>query len=219
MSAQTPGTLFPKLDGRRSWLFVNKQGFEYIIQRPPGVTASSPTRASPGEELMAGGGLYQSAGRGLDEIGITNDNEVEHLIGSHLCGVLKMGFGDESWGEDVGDGRIKDLWSGIMGFTADEMPLVGKLDGSVTGRRIGKCETRDKIQSSEWIAAGYNGEGMVHSWLCGVAVALQVLGKADTAAKGTAGRPAGKVKDWFPMEFEATASRIKRMDVNEMSLD
>jgi hypothetical protein len=219
MSAQTPGTLFPKLDSQRSWLFINKQGFEYIIQRPPDITASSSARVSSGEELMAGGGLYQSAGRGLDEIGVTNDSEVEHLIGSHLCGVLKMGFGDENWGENVGEGRIKALWSGIMGFTADEMPLVGKLDGSVTGRITGKCQTRDTIQPSEWIAAGYSGEGMVHSWLCGVAVALQVLGKADTDAKATTGRPAGKVKDWLPMEFEATASRIKRMDVNEMSLD
>jgi hypothetical protein len=219
MTAQTPGTLFPKLEGQRSWLFINKQGFEYIIQRPCDITASSSARISSGEELMVGGGLYQSADRGLDEIGITNDSEVEHLIGSHLCGVLKMGFRDESWGEDVGEGRIKGLWSGIMGFTADEMPLVGKLNGSVTGRITGKCQTRDTIQPSEWIAAGYNGEGMVHSWLCGVAVALQVSGKADTDAKATTGRPAGKVKDWLPMEFEATASRIKRMDVNEMSLD
>jgi hypothetical protein len=171
---------------------------------------------------MAGGGFYQSAGRGFAEIGITNDSGIEHLIGSHLCGdsgVLKMGFRDESWGEDVGEGRIKKLLSGIVGFMADEMPLFGKLNGSVTGRIIGKCQTRDTIQPSEWIAAGYNGEGMVHSWLCGVAVALQVSGKADTDAKATTGRPAGKVKDWLPMEFEATASRIKRMDVNEMSLD
>lgn len=219
MSAQTPGTLFSKLDGQRSWLFVNKQGFEYIIQRPRGASPSSPETVRSGEELMTGGGLYQSAGRGLDEIGITNDSVVEHLVSSHICGVLKMGFGDENWGEDVGEGRIKKLWSGIMGFTTDEMPLVGKLDGSVTGRETKKRQTNDTIQPSEWIAAGYNGEGMVHSWLCGVAVALQVLGKADTDAKAAPGRPAGKVKDWFPMEFEATSSRIKRMDVNEMSLD
>ncbi|PNP78775.1 hypothetical protein FNYG_07917 [Fusarium nygamai] len=62
-----------------------------------------------------------------------------------------------------------NVWSGIMGFTADGMPIVGRLPQNLTGRN----------GSGEWIAAGFNGHGMDKCWLTGEAIARMVLGEAD----------------------------------------
>ncbi len=65
-TAQRPGKLFPKLGGATSWSILhNKSGFEYMTQRP-GV---ADVVKNNGVELMLGGALLQSGGRGLDEIG------------------------------------------------------------------------------------------------------------------------------------------------------
>ena len=54
---------------------------------------------------------------------------------------------------------------------------------------------------AEWISAGYNGEGMVNAWLCGVALGLMILGREDISAAKTSGRPQGKLHEWFPKEY------------------
>jgi glycine/D-amino acid oxidase-like deaminating enzyme len=70
--------------------------------------------------------------------------------------------------EDAGPAEALNVWSGIMGFTADGMPIVGKLPQKLTGRN----------GSGEWIAAGFNGHGMDKCWLTGEAIARMVLGEA-----------------------------------------
>lgn len=61
-----------------------------------------------------------------------------------------------------------------MGFTYDSLPLVGKLPSSLTGRNL-----PPKSLGSEWMAAGFNGEGMVHAWRSGIAVAQMLLEHID----------------------------------------
>ncbi|GKZ28956.1 hypothetical protein AbraIFM66950_001914 [Aspergillus brasiliensis] len=58
-------------------------------------------------------------------------------------------------------------WSGIMGFTSDGLPLVGRLPSKVTGRD----------GTGEWFSGGYNGYGMPSAWLAGESLGLMVLGK------------------------------------------
>ncbi|KUL83434.1 hypothetical protein ZTR_10961 [Talaromyces verruculosus] len=57
-------------------------------------------------------------------------------------------------------------WSGIMGFTADALPLVGKLPPTITSRD----------GHGEWFAGGYNGYGMPTAWLAGESLGLMILG-------------------------------------------
>lgn len=71
--------------------------------------------------------------------------------------------------KDAAPAKASNVWSGIMGFTADGVPIVGKLPHNLTGRS----------GSGEWIAAGFNGHGMDKCWLTGEAIARMVLGETD----------------------------------------
>lgn len=217
MSAQRPGKEFPHLDGSRSWCLINKRGYEYVTQRPGKVDSVD----GQGAEIMIGGGMVQSGRKGFGEFGVASDAETNYLSGCHLGGVLPMGFGFENWGEDASGGRMKNIWSGILGLTADMMPFVGRLEPSLTGRTPVKVKlSKDTVKSithpGEWVSAGYNGEGMVNAWLCGVAVGLMVLGREEVVPSKTPGRPDGKVDDWFPKEYICTQERVTNASVYQL---
>jgi gamma-glutamylputrescine oxidase len=66
--------------------------------------------------------------------------------------------------ELVGDApKITHRWAGLMGFTADFLPLVGALGG------------RNRV----WASLGYSGHGNVLGFACGEAVAEAILGSPD----------------------------------------
>lgn len=88
--------------------------------------------------------------------------------------------------------EVKKVWSGIMGFTVDRLPLVGSLPVSVTKRGE---------EHGEWIAAGFNGYGMPLCWSCGEAVAKMLLGH--------------DVGDFLPRVFLTTEDRLQ--DAQRMS--
>jgi glycine/D-amino acid oxidase-like deaminating enzyme len=91
-------------------------------------------------------------------------------------------------------GKLISSWSGIMGFTSDSLPLVGKLPRSVT--------LRDG--DGEWIAAGYNGGGMCLCWRTGEALANMIYGQ--------------DVSNWFPGAFEVTDERLEQKLTIESSV-
>lgn len=219
MTAQRPGKVFPQLGGTISWNIMHKKsGFEYMTQRPglpDGVNGK-------GGELMLGGALLQCGGRGLDEIGVSSDADVNFNVGTYLGGVLPMLFGAKYWGADAGGGRVKNMWTGIMGFTVDMMPFVGRLEPGITGRKVPKRKSSDGkgtelVEPGEWIAAGYNGEGMVNAWLCGVAVGLMVLGREATDLEAEPGIPGGKVADWLPAEYSISRERLAKGSIYELA--
>jgi glycine/D-amino acid oxidase-like deaminating enzyme len=210
MTAQRPGSAFPNFDGKRSWSFVHKSGFDYVTQRPGEKDAAA---GSLGAEIMLGGGLVQSPAQGLDEFGIWADNKTSFPIASYLGGILSVAFSSKTWGDDGGKTRVKALWSGSMGFTADMLPLVGKLESSLTRRK-----TRSETDlAGEYIVAGFNGEGMVSAWLSSVAVGLMVLGRDDVVSDGADGRPPGQVKDWFPDQYRCSQARVTRSSLSELA--
>ncbi|PWY84785.1 DAO-domain-containing protein [Aspergillus heteromorphus CBS 117.55] len=205
MTAQTPGEGLPHLDGARSWSVIGRRGFDYITQRPgrPGESEEG-----LGGELMVGGGVVQSPGQGIDEFGVWRDDRMSGPISAYLDGIMPVTFGRARWGQDAHGTRIKQAWTGCMGFTADLLPYVGRLEAGLTGRAGGQ----------EWISAGFNGEGMILAWLCGVAVGLMVLGRDGQHQEGCAGIPAGKVEDWLPEEFICSKRRVDRSHVTELGL-
>ncbi|KAJ6610226.1 FAD dependent oxidoreductase [Mycena sp. CBHHK59/15] len=140
----------------------------------------------------------------MDEVGVTDDRSWNLDIGAYLGGALSMyfgGWGAEGRSEfarvrrvDVVQpekGRVMKLWTGILGISADDRPWVGRLPAKVTGRsspqprsssrhRLGidlnsPYGARGLAPPGEWIAAGYSGEGMVHAFLSGKALARMVL--------------------------------------------
>ncbi|KAK7421555.1 hypothetical protein QQZ08_009900 [Neonectria magnoliae] len=192
MSAQRPGMAFPASHGERSWSIMYSPGFDYVTQRPDGVDGT------PGD-LMVGGGFFRSREQGLDQMGVWDDSRVDALPGMHIRGVMPTTF-EPRWGEG---GAVKKAWTGILGFTGDLMPFVGRVPGPGSG---------------EWIAAGFNGEGMVWAWLCGAALAVMVLGKEDEVLERGVGRPGGRLEEWFPREeLKVDRRRLRRAELKNLA--
>jgi glycine/D-amino acid oxidase-like deaminating enzyme len=156
MTVQDPENSVPNRGTAVSW------GFHY----PP---------SSDPETKRIGHGLYylgQSAKSGyfyfggenarIEESVSADDSFVaEHSV-AHLQSVLPRFFGKS----DTSNWPLVSSWSGIMGYSPDGLPLVGRLSPALTGRK----------GDGEWIAAAFNGYGMANSLMSGEALALMLLG-------------------------------------------
>ena len=204
MSAQQPGTLFPNLAGNRSWTFYFDSFFYYIMQRPSADGASG--------ELLVG---YASEDRRDDMVGVYDESRLDPHTYAYLEEITPEIFAP-NWGEDRKGGRIKDIWSGVMALTGDDLPFVGNLDHRLTGRKLSLPPQlgalgRGLNGTGEWISAAYNGDGMVLAWLCGTALGIMITGMEKEELQPDPGRPSGKLADWFPPELLATYERIRRI--------
>lgn len=114
------------------------EDFDYLIQRP-----------KDGRPLIFGGGdLAHSKGL-LGPIGDSDDTISTPPILRALHKFPRTHFADWRSGDDT----IRYAWSGIMGFTPDELPFVGEVPG----------------RPKQWVAAGYNGHGQfydVEDYIC-----------------------------------------------------
>lgn len=126
----------------------------------------------------------------VDELFTSDDTVVGAPCEDNITNKLPQCF-VKGW-EDNSTHQVRKVWSGIMGFTGDHLPLVGSLPQSVTDR--GK-------EGGEWIAAGFNGYGMPLCWSSGEAVVKMILGQ--------------QVGDFLPDSFLVTAERLQS---KEMSL-
>lgn len=117
----------------------------------------------------------------MEESISTDDSVVgEHEV-SHLQHVLPRFFGqnrNSPW-------RLVSSWSGIMGFSADGLPLVGRLPSALTGRK----------GEGEWIAAAFNGYGMANCLMSGEALASMMMGEP--------------VSDWLPEAYGLGEKRLR----------
>ncbi|KAL3953403.1 hypothetical protein ACCO45_013346 [Purpureocillium lilacinum] len=120
----------------------------------------------------------------LNELLVSDDTEVRAPCRDNIANVLPR-YHTRGWADGQAP-EVKKVWSGIMGFTADRLPLIGRLPQSTT-RRGG---------DGEWIAAGFNGFGMPLCWSSGEAVARLMLGDDD-------------VNEFLPDVFLATEARLE----------
>ena len=211
MTAQTPPTGFSS-SPLRSCSIIYSPGFDYVTQRANG-------------DLMVGGGLFRSRAQGLDQVGVWDDGRVDALPAMHLRGCVAAVYGEGG----PGGGRVKKAWTGILGVTGDTMPLVGRIPAALVGSGGDKTRTKrtaakDKQQDAaapppgQWIAAGFNGEGMVWAWLCGTAVAVMMLGREHEELGGGVGRPGGKLAEWFPeRELRVDEQRMRSADLRNLA--
>ncbi|KAM0424316.1 hypothetical protein ACHAPT_010462 [Fusarium lateritium] len=173
MSTQKMGPSFPHVGDKMSWSHISKGTYD----------------AETGHAHL---GLYyaqQNAKTGVMFLGgesqklvglLTSDDS---FVGDDARSTLSSAA-SHIW-EDAAPAELLKVWSGIMGFTTDGMPLVGSLPVALTGRSGG----------GEWIAAGFNGHGMDKCWLTGEALARMVLGEEEVAG--------------FPKAFLLNSRRIK----------
>lgn len=133
-----------------------------------------------GQSVKTGYFYFGGENARVDETVSADDSFVGEDSVAHLRKGLPRFFGKDnssSW-------KLVSSWSGIMGFSSDGLPLVGRVSSSLSGRS----------GQGEWIAAAFNGYGMANCLLSGEAVALMALGK--------------KV-DWLPGAYGLDDERLK----------
>ncbi len=118
--------------------WLANEGYEYAIQRQDG-------------RIIFGGMRRKSP---TQEIDIEDDSTLNPAVSRGLRTFLSDIF------TPLKDVLIDYEWTGIMGFVADENPLVGKLSN----------------RPGEYISAGYTGHGMALAVVAGRAIAEQIAG-------------------------------------------
>ena len=164
---------------------------------------------------MLGGGAFRSKNNGLDQIGVWDDSRTDVFTSAYLGGILPIVFSQEKQQRqaETSSRYLQQHWSGIISLTGDSLPFVGKLDSRVCAKNSG--DTRD--DAAEWIAAGYNGEGMVFAWLCGTALGLMIMGFEHEDIPASPGFPGGTLNEWFPKELLLHKKRFDRIDVLDLA--
>ncbi|KIY03224.1 uncharacterized protein Z520_01691 [Fonsecaea multimorphosa CBS 102226] len=178
MTVQSVPSEFPRIGASRSWSTMWARGFDYITQ-------------SPGEDgsLYLGGGFFQGGPEKDEDLGNPDDSQLSAQCLEHLETVPSRAFAHGA------GAKIEKKWTGIMGFTGDGLPLVDRVREFMSGRA--EC---DPAIGAEWLAAGWDGYGMVHCWLAGKALAHIVMGHED------------EVTEWFPREeFGCSKERLDQM--------
>lgn len=214
--------------GTRSFVMYGGGRYDYLTQQPaePPSSWSQSSYPPPAAEFMFGGGLSHgemAEGVIMKDVGVADDRSWSLDTGAYLGGALSVYFG--GWGaegrdaegkssspaaDETEEGRVKKLWTGIMGISADGQPWVGRLPVKITGRpapgtKFSSKNKPDALQLAapgEWIAAGYSGEGMVNAYLSGKALAHMVL---ELGAD-----------DGLPDAFLVTEGRWKKANIEDL---
>ncbi|OQO07968.1 hypothetical protein B0A48_06761 [Cryoendolithus antarcticus] len=185
MSVQTPSSELPRLGHSYSWsLCWPGGGFDYM------------TQAGDAEGLVfLGGGAQQAKEVGVVELGVTDDSALNKPGLAHLCSILPNHF------EAAEGTTLKQAWTGVMGFTPDAFPLVGKVPQELTPTKLSIGAA-----GNEWIAAGFSGYGMVHCWQSGRALADMI-----------SGQPQDTIDEYFPTEqFALSRKRLEGMNLETL---
>ena len=129
---------------------------DYLIQRPN----------DQGGHLMFGGGRQVKLIYTTDDT--TIDEDTARYLRSRLFETMGLPEGKAVKNTRIGATNTEltatHEWTGIMGFSRDELPWVGEVP-----------DTRNL-----YVSAGYTGHGMVNAWLCGKAVARMASSSADS---------------------------------------
>ena len=174
MSALTPSK---DLEGENrleySYGFVGDKQDDYLIQRPSG----------KGEQLMFGGGRQFG-----HTIGVADDSVMDPQTDDWLTQTLPRAF-------ELKTNALEKqmMWSGVMGFSRDELPWVGPVPG------------RDGL----YVCGGYTGHGMPNAWLCGKAVSI-MAGRALARADEEEAVETAMQEVKLPKQYLLTAQRLTR---------
>lgn len=178
MSIQHPGNSFPKLGHLYSWTEFYEGKYDPETRRLTTGLYYSQQNAKTGDIYI--GGESQE----VENLLTSDDSVVAPSATHHISSVVPKIY------RDADAAKATKVWSGIMGFTGDHLPLAGQLNSLITGRS----------GNGEWIAAGYSGHGMDKAWLTGQAIAEMALGE--------------DVPAWFPRSFLIGEERL-----NAITLD
>ena len=173
VAAQRPGTALPKEGLKTSYSFIYGNGYEYMIPRPIGSKFAG--------DIVIGGCSTKAPEEGLSEWGTTDDTSINPDISQFVRDSAAQYFGLH-WGQDHPEGRTRQQWTGIMGYSSQGFPLVGPVPQ----------------EENLFIAASFQGSGMV---LCfhTAQVLVSMMNNSDDE----------RLSKWFPQAFRMTEDRLK----------
>ena len=197
MTVQRPGSKMPAGTLKTTYSFIYENGYEYMIPRPLGTKHAG--------DICIGGGLTKASHAGLLEYGSVDDTRLDPHILSYLADSAKLYFGENNWGEEENDpegpegpegSRLRQAWTGIMGYSADGYPLEGEMPPSSTSSTGNENENENE---NLYICASFQGSGMVMAFLCARALTMiMVLGKDDD----------NNLDEWFPRAYRMDGTRL-----------
>lgn len=174
MIAQDPGDSTPNQGPTISW------GFHYPPSYDPQSNCYGHGLYYLGQSAKTGYFYFGGENARVEESVSPDDSFMNEDSMTHLLSALPQFFGKDSsppW-------RLVSARSGIMGFSFDGLPLVGRLSSDLSGR----------IGNGEWIAAGFNGYGMANCLMSGEGLTLMMLGK--------------NVSHWLPSAYGTGEKRL-----------
>ncbi|KAH8726572.1 FAD dependent oxidoreductase-like protein [Phaeosphaeriaceae sp. PMI808] len=187
MSALYPpkgSTLLPNSYGMVGTLGQPENNDDYLIQRPySGVP-------NPGGHLMFGGG--RGAGH-LPTVGVSDDSVIDDDSATYLRGALLKLLSLDGETAGLEELRAAAQWTGIMGYSRDDHPWVGKVPG----------------KEGLWLCGGYTGHGMPNGTLCGKAVVDMMLGELEGKKLDALQQDMVKEGD-IPSSYILSEERIER---------
>ena len=183
MSTQKPG---PQWGNRPySWLFHSKQTWDPNTTLVEQGLYWMQQNAETGD-LFVGGDTQR-----LDDFLSSDDSVISADTAGNLTTLLPKRLFNKGWTNPITNDTLSSatalqrIWSGIIGMTADQLPIVGNLPASVSER---------DVEGGEWVAAGFNGYGMCQAWLSGQAIARMALGEPKP--------------EWLPEVYLSTEKRL-----------
>ncbi|KAK2879460.1 hypothetical protein FQN49_000844 [Arthroderma sp. PD_2] len=169
---------------------------QYLIQRGPEDTQVEDGTAASDMSLILGGERLAAPG---GEEGVSRDDEINPIISRSLHRGLKDAVqlvpDSESQPEEL---RAAYEWTGIMAYSSDNSPWVGRVPGTLASGSDAEAAT------GLWVSAGYGGHGMPVAARCGIAAAEMILGK-----EGGVQVPQG----WIASEQRVKRAREVGMDI------
>ncbi|KAL2854646.1 phosphoenolpyruvate phosphomutase-domain-containing protein [Aspergillus pseudodeflectus] len=151
--------------------------YSYILRTADGKGVSYLT-VRPDGSIIVGGAQYTFFDQREQWYNVVDDSTLIEPTKNYYDDYMQRTF--SGW-EDTG-AYVKEIWTGIMGYTSDSSPHVGEIPG----------------QPGKYISAGYDGHGMP-------VIFLATKGLADIIVKGLSFE-----ETKLPRTFKTTAERIQK---------
>ncbi|KAI1199626.1 FAD dependent oxidoreductase [Nemania serpens] len=192
-----------------SYVWTKDASDQYLIHR--GLDDAQVQRAGTGDGDGGGGGdrsLILGGERFAvpeGEEGVSRDDAINPLVSRALhrglSHAVKLLPADEREEDAL---RATYEWTGIMGYSRDGQPWVGRVPGAFLG-----ASGRDADVDGLWMSAAFTGHGMPVAPRCGIAVAQMILGRENEDEDG--GVRVRVPRAWIPSEERVAGARTMEL--------
>ncbi|KAL4735256.1 FAD dependent oxidoreductase-domain-containing protein [Aspergillus similis] len=184
MTVQDFGTTIPNRGGEYTWSHHHEPRYDSVSKTTTLGTYYLQQNARSG--YMIFGGERTTA---VQSVSADDTQPVEQATQHLRCKLASL------LRKEAASAHLVSEWRGVMGYTADRLPLVGPVPRAMSYRG----------GNGEWIAAGFNGMGMCYAWGSGKATAKVILG--------------AQMSNWIPKAFMLSEERLNHSLHPEASVE